>query len=127
MNKLEQLHLFLRFHYAPDSEQKREVWSLCCKNGYNDAVVAEVCANIILGDHVLSDDEVQYLRIVTDPPAFATRDVEFATKLAELVATYKADPDVAHSTADEFLCSVLDGLGYINLVQTYRTAPKRYV
>lgn len=67
MTSLAQLHLFLKFHFAPPSEEKIEVWKACCTQPYTEAAVREVCANITLGDLVLTDYEIKMLRIVAEP------------------------------------------------------------
>lgn len=52
-------------------------------------------------------------------------DIPAATKRLEYLEE-NADPEWAHSEADSILCAVLDGLGYVELVDAYHRIKKWY-
>lgn len=124
MTKLEQLHLFLKFHFAPESDAKLEVWGSCCTEPYTEVEVEKVITDLMDGSIGFTDYEISLLRIVASPPSFANNDVELAMKLADAVAGQEGDTEAIHTTADEFLVSLIEQLGHPSVAQAYRAVPK---
>jgi hypothetical protein len=121
MNKLEQLHLFLKFHFAPDSEAKRTIWEAVADGmPYTDSHALLVCEQLVEDIRSFDEDDIKFLNIVASPPAFATNDVELAMRLTEALVEYDKDPEAAHVTADEFLVALVEELGHPAVAATYR-------
>lgn len=122
MNKLEQLHLFLRFHFAPETTAKSAIWEDCCSDPYTEVEVEKVVAGLVDGSVGFTEGEIAMLRIVADPPAFATNDVEFAMRLSDLILHAEDDIEQRQTTTTAFIAQLLEQTGYPALAQTYRTA-----
>lgn len=121
MTKLEQLHLFLKFHFAPDSDVKREVWRTCSSYDYTEKNVAKIARDILDGTPGLSDFEVQMLQTVANPPAFV-RDQEVAGQ----IRACSNDKEAAHADADRLLVNLVNELGYPETAQAWQSVDKWY-
>lgn len=124
MDQLTDAKLFLDFYTAPDSTAKSAIWEdeICGELG--DERALEVLSFILAGTVAFTDYNRQMLSIVARPPRFANNDVELAMKLTEAVAAHADDTEAAHTTADEFLVSILEGLGHPAVAEAYRAVPK---
>jgi hypothetical protein len=126
MTKLEQLHLFLKFHFAPWGAAKGSIWEDEFGDlPYDERSVMMIVKDIMTGDFVIDNDRAQMLSIVANPPAFANNDVELAMRLTKSLAEYDNDPEAAHVTADEFLVSMIESMGHPAVAEAYRAVPKR--
>lgn len=125
MTKLEQLHLFLKFHFAPWGSAKSVVAEDELNDyDFSDEEASRICSNIMAGTFVIDDNKAKMLSIVANPPKFANNDVELATRLTAALVEYEADPEAAHVTADEFLVSLVESLGHPAVAETYRKINK---
>jgi hypothetical protein len=116
MTNLEQLHLFLRFHYAPWGAAKGAVWEDCDSGPYTEERVAEIASLIMAGELTLTDYEVQMLRIVADPEP--PSDKQYAEQMDGCRSS--------HADADNLLCSILHDLGYRRTVASYRSVEREF-
>lgn len=121
MTKLEQLHLFLRFHFAPDSEVKHEVWSACCSDPYTEAEVEKVVSGLIDGSIGFTDYEVQLLRIVAEPGP--PDDKAWAERMRGCVSL---DTEASHADADRLLANLVKELGYDETAAAWQSIDKWY-
>lgn len=122
MTPLEQLHLFLKFHFAPDSPEKREVWASCSMQVYNEDEVAIIVAGIIDGRVTLSDYELQMLSIVANPAP--PTDKQWAERITW--AGTNADRGAAHADCDRLLVNLVKELGYDETAAAWQGVDKSY-
>jgi hypothetical protein len=121
VTKLEQLHLFLKFHFAPDSDAKREIWETCYSYEYNTETVAKIARDILDGVPGLSEYEAQMLRIVAEPGP--PDDKQWAERIR---ATASTDVEAAHADADRLLVNLVKELGYDDTAQAWQSIDKWY-
>lgn len=106
MTKLEQLHLFLKFHYAAWGAAKGAIWEDYSNDGaYGEYAVERVCRNILNGDYTLTEEEVKMLRVVADPSPIVAGMTD--QQWAENVATTPEPADIQWT-----LMNLLRRLGY---------------
>jgi hypothetical protein len=126
MTKLEQLHLFLKFHFAPWGAAKGAIAEDDLGDyGFSDEAAERIVRSILSDNFVIDEAKAKMLSIVANPPTFANNDVELAMKLTQSLADYDNDPEAAHVTADEFLVSMIESMGHPAVAEAYRAVPKR--
>lgn len=121
MTNLEQLHLFLKFHFAPWGAAKGEIWESLTSRPYEESVVQDLCARLIDGRLVFEDFDIKMLRIVAEPGP--PDDVQWANKMR-----WAGDPDrgAGHIDADWLLVNLLNELGYTKTTAEWIAIDKQY-
>lgn len=129
MTSLEQLHLFLKFHYAPWGAAKGEIWESCSNNRpYTEAEVLSVVHGLLNGTKTLTEFDVQMLRIVAEPGP--PDDKLWAEKIRNCArpteATGIVDVEASHADADRLLANLVKELGYDETAAAWQAVDKWY-
>lgn len=124
MTRLEQLYLFLKFHLAPDSQAKQEIWSTCSSYEYTEANVIKVARDILDGTPGLSPDEISFLRIIAEPSDLVAGTTD--EQWAERIAACNSDTEAAHADADRLLANLVQELGYPKSAAAWQAVDKWY-
>lgn len=125
MTKLEQLHLFLKFHFAHEGAAKDEVWKACCDSEYNDVEVEKVVSGLLDGSIGFTDYEIQMLSIIASPSRLIAgqTDEQYAERMT---ACQSGDIEAAHADADRLLVNLVAELGYAKTAAAWQAIDKWY-
>jgi hypothetical protein len=126
MTKLEQIHLFLKFHFAPWGAAKGAI----AEDELGDYDFSEEAAfvlvtRIIAGNLVIDEAKAKMLRIVANPSRLVAgqTDAQWAEKMKACAST---DVEAAHADADRLLVNLVKELGYDDTAQAWQSIDKWY-
>lgn len=126
MTKIEQLHLFLKFHFAPWSEAKGVIWEDVMRDAeYSDINIFTTCESIMSGKITLSDRDIKMLSIVANPSRLVAgqTDEQWAERIA---ACQSDDTEASHADADRLLANLVNELGYPKSAAAWQAIDKWY-
>lgn len=126
MTNLEQLHLFLKFHFAPWGAAKGEIWEEVSRDAeYSDINIFTMCEGILSGRVKLTDYDIQMLRIVAEPTSLVAgqTDEQWAERIS---ACNSGDTEADHADADRLLVNLVAELGYQKSAAAWQSIGKWY-